>query len=246
MGRSRALVSACIFVMLVGFVSQAGSVAAAFGTVTAEALATPVVVIGQGSQPSGTVVLHEAYAGAIHSSAVENLIVMCYGPTGTLAGTQYLVVTAGDLRLRNPSNPLVPATPAAPGTPVQAYMQTGPDGAVCATWIVWSHSTVASTLEIRGSDSSGGMLGLGPTNGPLLDIPGSAAPGPTVANFYDTWDSSLWTGPGFASVVNVYRGFPTPANKDACKNDGWKTLARADGSTFKNQGDCIQYVNTGK
>ena len=35
-------------------------------------------------------------------------------------------------------------------------------------------------------------------------------------------------------------------NKDQCKNDGWKTHVRADGSTFKNQGDCIQYLNTGK
>jgi hypothetical protein len=34
--------------------------------------------------------------------------------------------------------------------------------------------------------------------------------------------------------------------KDACKNNGWQSLVRADGSTFKNQGDCIQYVNTGK
>jgi hypothetical protein len=31
----------------------------------------------------------------------------------------------------------------------------------------------------------------------------------------------------------------------ACKNDGWQHLTRADGSIFKNQGDCIQYVNTG-
>ncbi|HKP37939.1 MAG TPA: hypothetical protein VJT71_13865 [Pyrinomonadaceae bacterium] len=31
-----------------------------------------------------------------------------------------------------------------------------------------------------------------------------------------------------------------------CKNGGWQNLQRADGSTFKNQGDCIQYVNTGK
>ncbi len=38
----------------------------------------------------------------------------------------------------------------------------------------------------------------------------------------------------------------TPANKDACKNGGWRSLTRADGSAFKNQGDCIQYVNTGK
>ena len=34
-------------------------------------------------------------------------------------------------------------------------------------------------------------------------------------------------------------------NASACKNDGWQHLTRADGSIFKNQGDCIQYVNTG-
>ncbi len=38
----------------------------------------------------------------------------------------------------------------------------------------------------------------------------------------------------------------TPANKDECKNGGWQWLGRADGSVFRNQGDCIQYVNTGK
>jgi hypothetical protein len=37
-----------------------------------------------------------------------------------------------------------------------------------------------------------------------------------------------------------------PTNKDQCKNDGWKTRVRSDGTTFKNQGDCIQYANTGK
>jgi hypothetical protein len=35
-------------------------------------------------------------------------------------------------------------------------------------------------------------------------------------------------------------------NVSACKNDGWQHLTRADGSVFTNQGDCIQYVNTGK
>ena len=39
---------------------------------------------------------------------------------------------------------------------------------------------------------------------------------------------------------------PQPANANACKNGGWRTLFRADGSAFRNQGDCIQYVNTGK
>lgn len=36
------------------------------------------------------------------------------------------------------------------------------------------------------------------------------------------------------------------STKNQCKANGWKTLKRADGSGFKNQGDCIQYVNTGK
>ena len=31
-----------------------------------------------------------------------------------------------------------------------------------------------------------------------------------------------------------------------CKKGGWQGLTRADGSTFKNQGDCMQYANTGK
>jgi hypothetical protein len=38
---------------------------------------------------------------------------------------------------------------------------------------------------------------------------------------------------------------PVP-NKDDCKKGGWETLSRDDGSPFKNQGDCIQYLNTGK
>ncbi|MFL6208878.1 MAG: thrombospondin type 3 repeat-containing protein [Pyrinomonadaceae bacterium] len=41
-------------------------------------------------------------------------------------------------------------------------------------------------------------------------------------------------------------GCPIAVNIDQCKNDGWQTLHRADNTSFKNQGDCIQYVNTGK
>jgi hypothetical protein len=39
---------------------------------------------------------------------------------------------------------------------------------------------------------------------------------------------------------------PVPANADACKNDGWQQFTRHDGTSFTNQGDCIQYVTTGK
>ena len=36
---------------------------------------------------------------------------------------------------------------------------------------------------------------------------------------------------------------PPPTNKDQCKKGGWASF---DNPAFRNQGDCIQYVNTGK
>ena len=35
-----------------------------------------------------------------------------------------------------------------------------------------------------------------------------------------------------------------PANKDACKSEGWRAFNTP--RRFKNQGDCIQFVNTGR
>ena len=56
--------------------------------------------------------------------------------------------------------------------------------------------------------------------------------------------------PGLWTVTNVELGQGEAANvatkKDECKKGGWADLTRADNSSFKNQGDCIQYVNTGK
>lgn len=40
--------------------------------------------------------------------------------------------------------------------------------------------------------------------------------------------------------------FDFPATVNSCKNDGWKTLVRADFSLFANQGDCVSYVQNGK
>jgi len=35
-----------------------------------------------------------------------------------------------------------------------------------------------------------------------------------------------------------------PTSKDQCKNGGWRNFSVP--RRFKNQGDCIQFVNTGK
>lgn len=49
----------------------------------------------------------------------------------------------------------------------------------------------------------------------------------------------------FAPAVQ-FTAYTVATNKDSCKDGGWQSLSRADGSSFKNQGDCIQYANTGK
>lgn len=56
----------------------------------------------------------------------------------------------------------------------------------------------------------------------------------------------LTLGAGGECVTYDFEPFRVPATENACKDGGWRTLKRADGSGFKNQGDCIQYVNTGK
>jgi hypothetical protein len=40
--------------------------------------------------------------------------------------------------------------------------------------------------------------------------------------------------------------FKVAENKDQCKNGGWQTYKRSDGSSFKNQGDCVSYTNNGR
>lgn len=54
--------------------------------------------------------------------------------------------------------------------------------------------------------------------------------------------------PFLGTVSNVQLGQveDLASDKDECKDGGWADLTREDGSSFKNQGDCIQYVNTGK
>ena len=98
----------------------------------------------------------------------------------------------------------------------------------------------------------------------VLDLPSSQAFEQLLTNGSCNWwnaangPSGAGTGSGTKVGPNVtYAPWltspaPSPCNgniatdKDQCKNGGWASLFRADGTGFKNQGDCIQYVNTGK
>jgi hypothetical protein len=53
-------------------------------------------------------------------------------------------------------------------------------------------------------------------------------------------------GVGTNSTTYDFEPYAVAQDKDDCKNGGWQTLKRADGSSFKNQGDCASYTNNGK
>jgi hypothetical protein len=50
----------------------------------------------------------------------------------------------------------------------------------------------------------------------------------------------------FNGTTYDFEPYVIASSKDQCKNGGHTQVTRADGSAFKNQGDCIQYLNTGK
>lgn len=139
---------------------------------------------------------------------------------------------------------------------------TLPNKAIVSVAYNTSHAGYAPYGNLACTSSAGGCgydsLNVGTAGGPTT---GSAPrPADTYGNYQygGTYcdggaggsgtfrlDAGCWAGfqPAFriaALTINV------PANADSCKKDGWQTKTRADGSTFKNQGDCIQYVNTGK
>jgi hypothetical protein len=47
----------------------------------------------------------------------------------------------------------------------------------------------------------------------------------------------------FNGTTYDFEPYQVVRNKDECKNGGWRTLAREDGTPFRNQGDCVSYAN---
>lgn len=64
-----------------------------------------------------------------------------------------------------------------------------------------------------------------------------------VGRFRRDGGAGCWTGYQ-PSVKFTAANAPTNANQ--CKNGGWQTRTRPDGSLFKNQGDCVSYTKNGK
>jgi hypothetical protein len=80
----------------------------------------------------------------------------------------------------------------------------------------------------------------------LLDLRGTALAGIptnqiTLKNFSASFDGYPIDQFGISEIeVDGTNVLLIPTSKDQCKKDGWKNFG------YKNQGQCIQFVNTGK
>lgn len=102
----------------------------------------------------------------------------------------------------------------------------------------------------------GVQAGLTSTSGPMsgqcnwwgsADGPGPVGPGHgarvSPGILYASWLEVPLPSPELINVLCT--GNNVPATEAQCKEGGWTLTVRADGTPFKNQGDCVQYVNTG-
>jgi hypothetical protein len=80
-----------------------------------------------------------------------------------------------------------------------------------------------------------GVASFGYADSPgYVDYPG----GMQIVNGTEISGSDLWFQEGLATSI--------PQTREYCKNGLWAYLSRADGSSFKNTGECMKYVQTGK
>lgn len=104
---------------------------------------------------------------------------------------------------------------------------------------------VAGCIEFHGffGESGSGEVDLGPA---------PKAPGTynVVAQFEEqfecgpTWNASESTG--YQVIARVTVALPVPTNKDQCKKGGWRELTDSNGTPFKNQGQCVSFVELEK
>ncbi len=77
----------------------------------------------------------------------------------------------------------------------------------------------------------------------LAEYPGVRVGEPYPDGYTENIDAFKFATATSATTFDFEPSIGPPASKDACKQNGWQSFNYP---TFNNQGDCIQFVNTGK
>jgi hypothetical protein len=111
--------------------------------------------------------------------------------------------------------------------------------------LVWSSSTVACPNGTVAAGAGGPPLYTLPQIESLCPDATVVAFGVNVGTFNPAYDVETDLV-DFDGTVYDFEPYQAVTAKEQCKDGGWASVTRADGSSFSNQGDCIQYANTGK
>jgi hypothetical protein len=142
---------------------------------------------------------------------------------------------------------------AAPGDYVYQTSIDVPANAVNPTISGSFYSDNQGSVSVNGGSSlatnnpcggAGEAADYGFNGGAPTTFTGSLNPGSNTLTFNVNNCSSTAnpTGVDFTATV-TYTLYPT--SSDQCKNGGWQNLTDRNGTSFKNQGDCVSYVATG-
>jgi hypothetical protein len=133
---------------------------------------------------------------------------------------------------------------------------TSASGGVAAVWI--NNDPHADTTSVSGNNFNLTEADFGvklPDNTTFPSLLGAGC------NWWGSADGPGPVGPGHGAQVSPgvlyapWRIAPTPdscignnvpTTEAQCKNGGWTTAVHPDGTVFKSQGDCVQFVNNGK
>lgn len=128
---------------------------------------------------------------------------------------------------------------------------------VAGQWQTWDTLTAAGTGSWWFTRAPGNLPANCPQSNPctwnevLGKFPNIAVLGRTIFKAGSGWTNfdgnvdAFTIGISGNETTYDFDPYEVAQDKDDCKNDGWQNLRRANGTPFKNQGDCVSYTNKG-
>jgi hypothetical protein len=187
-------------------VNPASVVNAYVNNIIAPSAAQPTIYIGFNGQNTGMITFKESAAGWFtDGTGSNNKFWICIASGEEFTTAPWAVVTVGDLKLF-----AAVSTPSASLQGLFVANAPGCGGADAYLWNVYTASTVASTVEIRGTDPATGNtpLASGANNGPQVNVMNSLRPGTTQMLLVTTGYGPLGL---VANAVRAYKNALTIA-----------------------------------